>query len=84
MSKRKNVSSEEAIADILKFVDHDDSSDESDLEELYGEEYVDMNVEQDKSEYDSEIDVEVIVEQQAQKSRLHKRKKLTYQRLVQY
>ena len=89
MSKRKrNVSYEEAMRDIEKFV-HDGNSEElSDLDELYGDEYFDINVEADlennsesDQENNSDNDTEAFVEPPVAR-RKHRRKSLTFQRNV--
>ena len=90
MSKRKRnvISYEEAMRDIEKFV-HDENSEElSDLDELYGDEYFDINVEaelENNSESDqennSDNDTEALVEPPVAR-RKHRRKYLTYQRNV--
>ena len=41
MSKRKKISSEEAVEDILKFVYEENGDEDGKLEELYGDEDID-------------------------------------------
>ena len=82
MSKRKRnaVSYEEAMEDILKFIDEDDEEGDSDLEELYGDQFVDMNVVRDIE--DDLVVAEDNIEDAEEVVTEHKRKLLTYQRLV--
>ena len=82
--KRKinNITSEEAIHDILRFVENEDSGEESDIKDLFGD---DTNIQSEiqqlynKSD-DSESDNELVVEPATK--RTHERKTLTYKRLV--
>ena len=82
--KRKinNITSDEAIHDILRFVENEDSGEESDIEDLFGDDTnIQLEIQQlyNKSD-DSESDDELIVEPATK--RTHKRKTLTYKRLV--
>ena len=82
--KRKinNITSDEAIHDILRFVENEDGGEESDIEDLFGDDTnIQLEIQQlyDKSD-DSESDDELIVEPATK--RTHKRKTLTYKRLV--
>ena len=81
--KRKinNITSDEAIYDIIRFVENEDSGEESDIEDLFGDDTkIQLEIQQlyNKSD-DSEGDDELIVEPA---KRTHKRKTRTYKRLV--
>ena len=82
--KRKinNITSDEAIHDILRFVEIKDSGKESDIENLFGD---DTNIQLEIRQLynkpdDSESDDELIAEPATK--RTHKCKTLTYKRLV--
>ena len=80
--KKKNITSDGAIHDILRFVEYEDSGEESDIGKPFG---VDANIQLEiqqlynKSD-ESERDDELIVEPATKRTR--KRKTLTYKRLV--
>ena len=83
MSKMRkvNISSEEAIEDALRFVEDDESDDESDLDSLFGDDGIEMEIAKiDNNSYDSDSENQSIVEPST--NRKHRRKSLTYQRLV--
>ena len=82
--KRKinNITSDEAIHDILRFVENEDSGQESDIEDLFGNDTnIQLEIQQlyNKSD-DSESDDQLIIEPATK--RTHKRTTLTYKRLV--
>ena len=82
--KRKinDITSDEVIHDILRFVENEDSGKESDIEDLFGDDTnIQLEIQQlyNKSD-DSESDDELIVEPATK--RTHKRKTLTYKRPV--
>ena len=82
--KRKinNITSDKVIHDIIRFVENEDSGEESDIEDLFGyDTNIQLEIQQlyNKSD-DSESDDELIVEPATK--RTHKRKTLTYKRLV--
>ena len=82
--KRKinKITSHKAIHDILRFVENEDSGEESDIEDLFGNDTeIQLEIQQlyNKSD-DSESDDELIVEPATK--RTDKCKTLTYKRLV--
>ena len=57
MSKRKKISSEEAVEDILKFVYEENGDEDGKLEELYGDEDIDWDTERDNdNNVNNEVD----------------------------
>ena len=93
MSKRKNISAEEALEDLLKFV-YDESGDEdSELDELYGDddddEDIDININNDSDtnaaedvEVRESSDEEIVQRNVPVERRQHRKKQLTYSRNV--
>ena len=82
--KRKinNITSDEAIHDILRFLENKDSGKECDIKDLFGgDTNIQLEIQQlyNKSD-DSESDDELIIEPATK--RTHKRTNLTYKRLV--
>ena len=74
---KSNFSSEEAIEDILRFVEDDVSDDEIDLDSLFGDDGIEMEIEKiDNNSNDSDSVVE------PSRNRKHRLKSLTYQRLA--
>ena len=68
MSKKRkiNTGSEEAIEDILKFVEDDKNDDKSDPDSLFGDNGIEMEIEKfDNHSYDSDSENESIVEPSA-------------------
>ena len=89
MSKRKKISSEEAVEDILKFVYEESGDEDSKLDELYGDdEDIDLDIERDNdNDVNNEVDEnnssdEEIVPLAPVERCTHQKKKLTYTRNV--
>ena len=81
MSKRKLLSGEKAVEDILKFVYDESGDEESDLEELFGDDSeVDMQIDNGSETHNSTDDEEILHE--AVTRRTHRKKQLTYSRKV--
>ena len=83
---RKRISGEEAIQNILQFVEEESGDEESDLDELYGDENEinsDTNISCESSDSEKEND-DPNANENANRiaRRKHRRKQLTYTRLV--
>ena len=83
---RKRISGEEAIQNILQFVEEESGDEESDLDELYGDENEinsDTNISCESSDSEKEND-DPNANENANliARRKHRRKQLTYTRLV--
>ena len=83
---RKSISGEEAIQNILQFVEEESGDEESDLDELYGDENEinsDTNIPCESSDSEKENDDPNANENANLIARCkHRRKQLTYTRLV--
>ena len=79
----KRISAEEAIADILDFVNEASDEEESDIEELYGEENLNGdNANERNSDVESDSSSEEERTETPTERRKHRKKQLTYKRKV--
>lgn len=86
MSKRKSISADQAVQNILQFVYEESDEEESDMEELYGDEdFLDENsideITVDRNSISDASSDEEILEAPT-KRRKHRKKQLTYTRNV--
>ena len=86
VKNRKRISGEEAIQNILQFVEEESGDEQSDLDELCGDENEinsDTNISCESSDSEKEID-DTNANENANliARRKHRRKQLTYTRLV--
>ena len=87
-NKRKRISAEDAVQNILKFIEEESGDEDSELEDLYGDD-IDMEVDSQADEVKETIETDEEAEREEIRAnhnpfarRQHRRKQLTYSRLV--
>ena len=87
-NKRKRISAEDAVQNILKFIEEESGDEDSELEDLYGDD-IDMEVDSQADEVEETIETDEEAEREEIRAnhnpfarRQHRRKQLTYSRLV--
>ena len=87
-NKRKRISEEDAVQNILKFIEEESGDEDSELEDLYGDD-IDMEVDSQADEVEETIETDEEAEREEIRAnhnpfarRQHRRKQLTYSRLV--